>query len=305
MVIFYKYIIYSSQFISFFVKQLWAMFWHVWTNQERAQGSNDNGHSVGEPGGGCSLDSAGLVLLGSSSSLWLNFLVGMLQCSTLRSLRNKTTPHSFCKEDSCLEVSMWHDGGNGSGYPTAVVRELRTHCTPCTENGVQWLMVALCTGLLSWYECLLPDLMGSDKLKLPTGLVLRKLKCPRPAFSHLSAHRTSFSVHHFWLSLFFLPSLHCDGCPSPSLLFWHFTLMLFVDIIHFPFILSSFCALKILSILHLTLLNTFFSCAWGEWCPNVSGHKVHWQMKGLRHFFLRIWNLFAVPRDVASVGSAL
>lgn len=169
--------------------------------------------------------------------------------------------------------------GDSSCYRTVEVRALRPHYMPRTENSVQWVHGGLFPDLLSRYKCLLPDLTGTDKL--PNGWVLRKQKCPRPDAAPsfcsrlLSQHITSDTPYSS-----FHPFAVTAASPTP-LLCWHFTLMLLVDIIHFSFIYFSFCAQKILRILHLILTymflrnhsKYFFSYASGAWSSNDSSHK--------------------------------
>lgn len=109
---------------------------------------------------------------------------------------------------------MWHHNGGGgsSRYPTDVLREVRTHCTPHTENTVCYVCYIHCgfTGLNSWHHHVPSGFIETDRL--PNGFVLRKLKCPRPSVL------PSLCPHAFFLSTLFLMHL-CDGCLSSFLAF--------------------------------------------------------------------------------------
>lgn len=93
--------------------------------------------------------------------------------------------------------------GDSCGFTTAVVREMRTHCAPHTENIVLFT-VACFTDLISWYHHLPPGFMGADRL--PKGFVLTKLICSR------SGGMTSLCSHDFFLRSSFYTSYYFS-CP--------------------------------------------------------------------------------------------
>lgn len=169
--------------------------------------------------------------------------------------------------------------GDSSCYGIAEVRALRTHYMPRTENSVQWVH----GGPLHWptFPLQMSASWSYGDWQAPQWLSSQKAKVPKARCSSILLLTTSFPTHQFWHPCSsFHPVTAMAASPTP-LLCWHFTRLLLVDIIHFPFIRSSFCAQKILRILHLILTymflrnhsKYFFSYASDAWSSNDSSLK--------------------------------